>query len=187
MVTHKSRTGKTYYLHVGAKRGGGSQFYFSTKSTGNLADCVPDGFEIYESVNGQVFLRRQVPALITEEERACVERGIAALRRNSRFKVDVRADVLTIYEAAGRGAEWIEHLPSHLSEVAREIAAERTAHYQAVLRFVLLDPSRRIFAPERYRFCGTEGWINIGVPDTLTRLAAKYLKHLGRESIYELY
>jgi hypothetical protein len=187
VVTHKSRTGKTYYLHKGAKRGGGSQFYFSTKSTGDLADRVPDGFEVYETVNGQVFLRRQQPVLIKDEERDRIARGIAALRRKSRYKIEVRADVITIHESADRDPGWIAYLAPHLSAAALEASEERTAHYQAVLRFTLLDPSRRIFAPERYCFRGTEGWINIGVPDTLTKLAAKYLKHLGRDSIYELY
>jgi hypothetical protein len=70
-VQHTSRTGKTYYLHTGQKRGGGIQYFFSTKRTGALAERVPDGFEIYESVRGQVFLRRTVPKLIHDEETAC--------------------------------------------------------------------------------------------------------------------
>ena len=47
-ITYRSRTGKTYYLHTGPKRGGGVQHFFTTKSTGSLAECVPDGSEIYE-------------------------------------------------------------------------------------------------------------------------------------------
>lgn len=48
-VTHASRTGKTYFLHSGPKHDGGVQHFFSTKSTGNLADRLPEGFEIYEA------------------------------------------------------------------------------------------------------------------------------------------
>jgi hypothetical protein len=29
---------------------------------------VPEGFEIYENIGGQVFLRRKTPKLITDEE-----------------------------------------------------------------------------------------------------------------------
>jgi len=57
-VTQMSRQGKNYYLHTGPKRGGGVQYFFSTKSKGSLAERVPDGFEVYESIRGQVFLRR---------------------------------------------------------------------------------------------------------------------------------
>src|SRR2546427_12391491 len=67
-VTHTSRTGKTYYLHTGPKRGGGIQHFFSTKSAGKLAERLPEGFEIYDRVNGQVFLRRQQTKLIGDDE-----------------------------------------------------------------------------------------------------------------------
>ncbi len=40
------------------KRGGGIQFYLSTESTGELADTIPAGYEVYESVNGPVYLRK---------------------------------------------------------------------------------------------------------------------------------
>ena len=67
-ITHTSRTGKTWHLHSGPKRGGGVQYFFATKPGGSLASHLPDGFEIYESVNGQVFLRRIEPRLIRVEE-----------------------------------------------------------------------------------------------------------------------
>ena len=45
------------------------------KSEGTLVDKVPDGFEIYENPNAQVFLRRIQPKIITDEEVALVEHG----------------------------------------------------------------------------------------------------------------
>jgi hypothetical protein len=60
-ITHTSRNGKTYNLHTGPKRCGGTQHYFSTKPTGTLAQRLPEGFEVYETVNAQVYLRRQQP------------------------------------------------------------------------------------------------------------------------------
>jgi hypothetical protein len=47
---------------------------------------------------------------------------------------------------------------------------------------------RRLFAPERYCFRGSvEDWISIGPPDSVAKLAAKHLKHLGQDSFYELF
>jgi hypothetical protein len=66
--------------------------------------------------------------------------------------------------------------------------ALRNAHYVPVMRFVLQDEAERAFPPERYCFRGSvEDWISIGEPDQLGKLAPKFLKHLGRDSIYELY
>jgi hypothetical protein len=41
---------------------------FAMKSEGQLADRIPEGFEIYENPNAQVFLRRIPPKIITDEE-----------------------------------------------------------------------------------------------------------------------
>jgi hypothetical protein len=57
-----------------------------------------------------------------------------------------------------------------------------------VMRFVLKDKAARKFAPERFCFRGSvEDWISIGEPDQLGELVSKFLKHLGRDSIYDLY
>ena len=75
-IVHKSRTGKTYYLHTGQKRGGGAQYFLSTKSSGTLAEILPAGFEIYETVNGQAYLRRQQPKLSSSHfDGICTWRG----------------------------------------------------------------------------------------------------------------
>ena len=66
--------------------------------------------------------------------------------------------------------------------------AVRNAHYVPVMRFVLQDKAKRVFRPERYCFRGNvEDWISIAQPAQLDKLTAKFLKHLGRDSIYELY
>src|SRR5438552_12517372 len=61
---YTTRRGKTYYLHTGPKRGGGIQHYVSTDPKGSVADAIPEGCEIYETPNGQVYLRRKKPVRI---------------------------------------------------------------------------------------------------------------------------
>jgi hypothetical protein len=66
--------------------------------------------------------------------------------------------------------------------------AVRNANYMPVMRFVLEDEAARMFSPERYCFRGSvEDWISIGEPNQLAKLASKFLKHLGKDSFYELY
>src|SRR5215212_8288776 len=101
-IVHTSRTGKQYYLHTGPKRGGGVQHFFSTDPAGSLAERVPEGFEIYESINGQVLLRRQKPQLIRADEMACIEQRLSKLRTINLYKVEARGNTLTIFESAGR-------------------------------------------------------------------------------------
>jgi hypothetical protein len=189
-IHHTSRTGKTYYLHTGPKRGGGVQYFFSTQPTGALAAQLPDGFEIHESVHGQVFLRRTQPRLLRDEETACIERGIATRRGNNLYKVEVRGDTLTVFESTdnfGALSGLFGSFPPRDRSKQEELR-EQFASYQPVLRFILVDRERRLFAPERYCFRGSvDDWISIGPPEPIERLAAKYLKHLGQDSMFELF
>ena len=189
-IQHTSRTGKTYYLHTGPKRGGGIQYFFSTRPTGSLAAQLPNGFEIYESVHGQVFLRRTQPRLLSDEETTCIERGVATRRGNNHYKVEVRGDTLTVFESAdhvGALSGLFGRFPPRDRQKQEELR-ERFASYQAVMRFILVDREQRLFAPERYCFRGSvDDWISIGPPELLEKLAARYLKHLGQDSMFELF
>jgi hypothetical protein len=186
-ITHTSRTGKTYYLHTGPKRGGGIQYFVSTRSTGSLADHVPEGFEIHESVNGQVFLRRMQPRLIQDEEIACIEGRLPKQHSSHLYKVEICDDTLTVFESADNLDDLKAMFP--WVDPKKEAAfRERRARYQAVMRFVLVDQEKRLFAPERYCFRGSvEDWISVGPPGPIEKLAGKCLKHLGQDSFYELY
>jgi len=186
-LIHRSRTGKTYYLHTGPKRGGGVQHFFSTKATGALAERVPEGFEIHETVNGQVYLRRAQPKLIRDEELHSLRRRLETPRAGHRYQVEARGETITVHES-GNDMGFLREVAPHLAQREHERISEQFAHYQPILRFILVDAERRRFAPERYCFRGSvDDWISIGPPDALEKLAGRYLKHLGQDSFYELY
>jgi hypothetical protein len=185
--THKSRTGKTYFLHTGSKRGGGIQHYFSTKANGALVECLPPGFEVYETVNGQVYLRRQQPKLITDEESDCIRLSLEQLHKGHRYKAEVLGKIITIHESSGDFA-FLRSFAPHLLIRAHEAIEERLAHYQPILRFTLVDADKRLFTLERYCFRGSvDDWIPIGPTDALRTLADAFVKHLGHDSLYELF
>ncbi len=186
-ITYTSRTGKTYYLHTGPKRGGGVQYFFSTKSNGPLADALPEGFENHASVNGQVFLRRTQPRLIRDEESALIERALEKPHGGNLYKLEARGNTLTIFESQDNSSGLGDLFPKIRSQNMSEFR-ERLASYQPVMRFILVDGEKRGFAPERYCFRGSvDDWIPIGPPEPIKKLAAKFLKHLGRDSFFELF
>jgi len=67
-ITYINRKQKTFYLHQGKTKTGKSKYHFSMKAEGDLEDAIPEGFEIYENPNAQVFLRKIPPKLITDQE-----------------------------------------------------------------------------------------------------------------------
>ena len=73
-VQYVNKRGQTYYLHQGITKTGKPKYFFSMKSKGTPVDTIPDGFEIYENPDAQVFLRRIQPKIITDNEIAIIEK-----------------------------------------------------------------------------------------------------------------
>jgi hypothetical protein len=184
----RNRKGKTYYLHQGKSKTGTLQYFFSMKAEGDLAEAIPEGYEIYENPNAQVFLRKIQPKLIKDSERAIVEKYLP--KSSGSFLCDIKGKTITVFESD----QDIKSLEESLRSIAfaRKIdTAEfvRTATtFSAVFRFILNDAEKRLFVVERYCFKGSiDDWMYIAGPEKLESLAKNYLKHLGRESFYELY
>jgi hypothetical protein len=96
-VDYVNRKGQTYYLHESRTKTGKLRYYFSTKKGGELADEIPEGYEIYEHPNAQVFLRKVRPKVITDDEVATVERVMQRLYGSQYYRLDVRGDALEVF------------------------------------------------------------------------------------------
>ena len=81
---------------------GKPKYHFAMKSEGNLAASIPEGFEIYENPNAQVFLRCIPPKIITDEERQIVENGMRKYAGVKDYKIDVKDKAIIVYTAIQR-------------------------------------------------------------------------------------
>lgn len=185
--TYLNRRGQTYYLCCTARKGGGTGYTFSRKPGAAPAEAVPEGFEIHENPNGQVFLRRKTPALIEDTERELVQKRLDGLGKDRFYEIEIKGPLLIVHEAEPSFALYRELAPMMSAERMRE-AERKRATFRPVLRFELVDRERRLFRPERYCFRGSvDDWIPIGPPAPLKDLAAQYLKHLGRDTFFDLF
>jgi hypothetical protein len=191
-ITYTNAKGQTYVLHQGPTKMGEPTYYFSLKREGHLAESIPDGFEMYENPNAQVFLRRIPPKLITDEERQIVADSVRKYASARDYKIDVKGKAIVIYLAdqdSDALARIFRDYPSSPEENARIMTVLRQQlHYSPMLRFILMDEKQRLFWPQRYCFRGSiDNWIGIGLPDTLSNVVKTYVKHLGKESYFELW
>jgi len=188
-IQHTTRTGKTYYLHAGKGKSGKPNYYFSTEPDGPLVNSLPEGFEIYENIGGQVFFRRKQPKLITDEELAMVKEALKRHAEEWRYRVEVKKTAVIIYESPDETAGFERIALPWISKATIKESVIQTASYMAVMRFILVDPEKRLFLAERFCFRGSvDDWIDIGgPPQKLSVVLKKFIKHLGKESIYELY
>ena len=191
-ITYINRKQKTYYLHQGKTKLGNPKYFFSMKSDGTLVEMIPEGFEIYETPNAQVFLRKIPTKVITEEEVSIVENGMDQYSEMEHFQVEVKKKTISIFtpneDASalfklfastaliyGRGAQEIQELVT------------QSLTYADNLRFTLVDKQKRLFQTERYCYRGSiDAWIEVGTIGPLTKLVKTYVKHIGQDSFYDL-
>ncbi len=65
---------------------------------------------------------------------------------------------------------------------------ERYARYTPVLRFLLLDPTRRRFGAQRMCYLESiDGWLELGQTGSVATLARALIPTLGTEQFYELW
>ncbi len=189
-VTYKNRRGQTYYLHVGRTRTGRKRFFVSTKQDGDLADQVPEGFEIYENPNAMVVVRKQLESLILQEELGTVCEILAhqSHLRSYSYKVDHGKNDITIHLLNENPVRIISYLaPSKTNERNDEDFANNNGTYTPMMRFILRHQEKRLFAVERFCFLGSiDDWVFLAGPDKIEPLATKFLKHLGKESFFDL-
>jgi hypothetical protein len=96
-VIHVNRKRDTYYLHAGKTKTGKPRYWFSTKVDGGLVEAIPGGYEIYENPDAQVFLRKELPRLIADEEIAILREGLLKYAKDRRCMVDVRERHIVVY------------------------------------------------------------------------------------------
>lgn len=188
VITHTNRKRQTYYLHQGQTKTGKPKYFFSQKTEGNLSDIIPDGFEIYENPNAQVFLRKILPKIITEQEIAVVEKGLQNFCKPEHYLIDVKKEFISIFTSNQN----IDALSKLLSSggslsIATQQKLQAVLTYSSCLRFILVDKQHRTFQTQRFCYLGSiDDWINIGSNDQLENLVETYVKHIDQESFYNL-
>ena len=190
-ITHTNAKGKTSYLHQGTTKTGKPKYHFSMQSEGTLAESIPAGFEIYENPNAQVFLRRIPPKIITDEERQVVEDGMRKYAEVQDYKIDVKGNAIVIY-TADQDIDALADLftdvhPDPTTNTQLMTLLRKEIHYSPMLQFILEDAQRRTFVTQRYCFRGAiDDWVDLGTPGKLATLVQNYVRHLGKESYFDL-
>jgi hypothetical protein len=190
VITYRNRHKDLYYLHEGKTKTGKPKYFFSRKRNGKLAASIPDGFEVYESPNALVLLRRSVPCLVTSEETAVVS---DAVRQNPKAKgaiVDTKGDTITVHLPSFDIDESMDELTADypLTDRAQLLGVlKRSVHFMPTMRFVLEDKKTREYQAERWCYSGSiDDWIPVESPGPLPKLTRKLCRHLARESFFEL-
>ena len=191
--TYKNRYGDTYYLTEKMSKKGTPRYYFTKKDVGRTMDNIPDGYEVYENANAQVFLRRILISKITSGElELCENRLHVVSRVHKKVLIVDRKKSEIIIHFGGLNIE--KDLKKRPEEVMSLTGKEdfgslffRFASYTPMLKFKLVDEEKRLFITELFCFLGgINDWFEIGKEDSLENQIQTFGSHLGKDSFYDL-
>jgi hypothetical protein len=183
-VTHINRKRDTYYLHAGTTKTGKPRYWFAKSAEGDLVESVPEGYEVYENPDAQVFLRKIAPQLVTAAEVAVVENGLNRYAPGQNCLVDVQGDQIVVHHA--------ERIALDLGRFGFGLAELPTFNqrYLKIMRFNLVDEKNRAFRVQRWCFRGSiDRWIDLSQARSeckLSDLVKTFCPHIGQESFFEL-
>lgn len=187
-IEYVNRRQQQYYLHEGKTKTGKPKYFFSMKTEGALVEAIPEGYEIYENPNAQVFLRKIQPQVITFEEVAVVQAGVKKFAKLDYFMVDVKGKHIVVYlcdQNVDALTALAQSFPSGDAGLVDRMAQSFT--YSPMMQFVLVDEESQEFGVERWCFRGSiDDWVLLDSSTNLQALVKKYARHLGQESFYEL-
>ena len=197
----------TYYIHGKDTKTGKITYICSQKGDHALAE-LPEGYEIYENPNAQVFCRKIQKQMITKAEIQLVEKLLKEHCKLSPVKIDLKKDCIFIWtpDRDGQmmasdigildlpfkmlwGEQAIDPKTKEKIDQKRNDFIARHSRFHCDLRFTLVNPKTRTFVAERFCYLGSiDDWIILdGLGDDfLEELVKKTVVHLGEESFFEL-
>ncbi len=211
MFSYTSRKGVTYYVHARLRKKGGVS-YVLRRTPEEALSGLPEGYEVVENVNGQASVRRARPRLITPEEEAQVAASLEAHGLKD-YRVEVKGRYLTVFEPSTDPEEVAEvfdplglggGLDGPFKDVMRHLLGDelidryirekrqtfaesvrQKLQFFPVLRFELAKGEPRQFHVERRHYSGDGGWLSLATL-RLERGLKRYVRHLGKDSFFEL-
>jgi hypothetical protein len=190
-VTHTNRKGDTYYLKRRQGKGGRAKCVFSKDPHGEMVDTIPVGYEVFEHPNGQVFLRKQIVSEFPDADYQEIQQYMRKHFRDEQYILERKRVEVVIHFADEEPYDLPNTLttlnaftqvrPDKLAELKRQ-----SLGYSPMMRISFNSKSGE-YSLERYCFLGSiDDWIHLESSMSVKKLIAKYCKHLGDESFYEL-
>ncbi|MFZ4580302.1 MAG: hypothetical protein ACOYOB_18115 [Myxococcota bacterium] len=182
---HVNRKGQRYFLCQTKSNTNAPRYVFSRKPTGAPVAAVPDGYEVAESVNGLVSLRKTGSCQIRADECALVE-AVLAMHHGRRCRVDAKKREIVVHESPDPLFD-LDSLVGFFGsghDLSMRVAA--SAQLSPVMRFRLIENMARTFTVDRMCFRGSlDGWLPLDT-GSLANLAETYIRHIGKDSFFEL-
>jgi hypothetical protein len=184
----KNRLGFTYYLHEGRTKTGKPRYFFAKTPGEGARSEMPEGFEVSESINGVVSVRRKTTGArgVPDEDVKVVEAEVSRHPHLAGYMVRAEGNAIVIFEPHPRPSELRDFAQPHGAFCrAASFVEERMkkAQYAPILKF---DRDGDGYVALRMTYRGKGGWswpLGVG---KLHGLAKKFVPSIGTEKFFDL-
>jgi hypothetical protein len=188
VFTYENRMGVTYYLHEGRTKTDKPRYFFARTMGPGIIGEMPKGFEVAESINGVVSVRKKTVdrLVVPEGDVKVVEDVVARHSHLQGYLVRPLDNAVVIFEPHPR--------PSELREFAERSGASyrastfieqrmKRARYAPIMKF---EREGDGYVVLRMTYRGKGGWSWPLGAGTLQQLAKKYVPSIGTENFFDL-
>ena len=188
VFTHENRMGVTYYLHEGRTKTGKPRYFFAKTSGEGARSEMPEGFEVSESINGVVSVRRKTTGApgAPDEDVKVVEDAVRRLPHLQGYMVRAQGSAIVIFEPHPRPSELRDLAQRHGAFYrAASFVEERMkkAQYAPIMKFECEGDG---YVALRMTYRGKGGWSWPLGAGKLRGLAMKFVPSIGTEAFFDL-
>ena len=188
-IQYTNRKKKIYFIRQGKTKKGNPKYTLS-QSMYKALDTIPEGYEIYENPNAQVFLRRIKPRLINKNEELLVQEVLKELIEKKYCKIIIEQKTITIYLAdqdVDRMRELVKDSPK-AQEEELEVIIDQIITYSPVIQLILFSPEERLFIVKMVDYEeGERIWEVVEDPGDLESLLSIICQEIDIEAYYQLF
>jgi hypothetical protein len=142
VLYHVNRRGQVYFLHNPGQKDGTPIFTFSMNLSGQLADKLPNGHEVYEAPNGMVFVRPIINSLIKNDEEKVIKRLLKINFRPEAYRAELKKQSVVIHLASEidverllRGSLSIQDIEYHTA-FKFDLVTNKTGNRKFIIRLL---------------------------------------------------
>lgn len=188
VFTHENRMGVTYYLHEGRTKTGKPRYFFAKTPGEGARSETPEGFEVSESINGVVSVRRKTTGApgVPEEDVKVVEEAVRRHSHLAGYLVRAEGKAIVIFESHPRPSELRGFAQRFgVPQRASSFVAERMkkAQYAPIMKFERENAGYAVF---RMTYRGKGGWSWPLGAGKLQGVAKKFVPSIGTDAFFDL-
>ena len=186
--THVNRLGVRFYLHEGKTKTGKPRYFFARDIRNGTLVELPEGYEVSESINGVVSVRRKKPGEVSipPADVKVVEAAVERHRHLRSFKVRAIGNTIQVFEPHPRPEELRAFAKTAYFMGRMENFVEermKKAQYAPVMKFEMEGDQYVVY---RMTYRGRGGWSWPLGTGKLENLVKKFLPAVGTEKFFEL-